>query len=149
MSIIPTYPQRRSRMYAARRGCATPFSASPPRRQTPCMRTTMPWNRNMFHVEHPLAGSAAPARRETGERRSQRPGHLPQLELLDLARARLGQFGEDDVAGDLVGGEVLAAPGDELLGRDHLARLELDEGARGLAPSVVGLRDHRRRLHGR
>ena len=42
----------------------------------------------------------------------------------------------------------LAAPGDQLVRRDALARLELDEGARRLAPFLVGLRHDRRQLHG-
>src|SRR5215211_9352814 len=53
------------------------------------------------------------------------------------------------MARDLVAGELLTAPADQFLGRDHLGRLELDEGAWRLAPFLVRFRDDGRRLHGR
>ncbi len=47
------------------------------------------------------------------------------------------------------GGEMLAAPGDDLGLARAAAGLELDEGAGRLAPFLVGLRHHRGGLHGR
>src|SRR3981081_1089199 len=60
--------------------------------------------------------------------------HLAQLEFLHLAGGGLGQFRDHGVARSFVAREVLAAPGDEVVRARVLARLELDEGARGLAP---------------
>ena len=71
------------------------------------------------------------------------------LNFCDLAGARLRNFGEHDVARAFVGGEILAAPGDELLGAGARALLQLDECAWRLAPFLVGLGDHGDRLHGR
>src|SRR5258708_31944530 len=60
-----------------------------------------------------------------------------------LAGDRLGQLVEElDLAGVLVGGHLLAAEGDELLGRGRLAGAQADVGLDGLA--AVGIRhaDH-------
>src|SRR4029450_3874718 len=70
---------------------------------------------------------------------SHRLRHLAQLEFLNLAGRCARQLGEHDVARTLVAGEVVAAPGDESRPRRLLPRLELDEGARRLAPLVGGL----------
>src|SRR5499426_2509264 len=80
---------------------------------------------------------------------SHRLRHLPKLEFLDLARGRLRQFREHEVARAFVAREILAAPRNELVGRRLLPRLELDEGAGRLAPLVVGFRHHGGRLHRR
>ena len=53
--------------------------------------------------------------------------HLAQLELLHLAGGGLGQFGEHHVARAFVAGEILAAPGDEIVLAGALARLEPDD----------------------
>src|SRR5262249_29724069 len=74
--------------------------------------------------------------------------HLAQLEFLDLAGAGLWDVGEHHVARTLVGGEVLLAPGHEIVRGNLGARLELDEGARRLAPLLVLLGHDCRRLHG-
>src|SRR5262249_14502751 len=73
---------------------------------------------------------------------------LPQYELLNLARRRLRQFPEYNVARAFVSGEVLAAPGDQFLRRRGRARLELNEGACRRALCVVGLRHYGGGLHG-
>src|SRR5215831_12499603 len=77
-----------------------------------------------------------------GSPRSHRLRHVAQLELLDFAGRGPRQFGEHDVARTFVAGEVLAAPGDDIVPRRLLSRLELDEGARRLTPFVVGLGHH-------
>src|SRR5581483_6707707 len=70
-------------------------------------------------------------------------GLLAQDVLLDLARRGLRQRPEDDGAGRLVVGEVLAAPGDDLLGGDRgSTRLERHERARRLPPARIGLGHH-------
>src|SRR4051812_21805766 len=56
-----------------------------------------------------------------------RASPLAQLELLDLAGRGLRQFAEHDRLGHLVAGQVLAAMGDDVLGRRRGAGLELDE----------------------
>src|SRR5215510_14453682 len=67
---------------------------------------------------------------------------LAQLEFLDLTGARLRQFGEHDVARAFEAREVLPAPGDELVGARLAPGLELNEGARCLAPFRVRFRHH-------
>src|SRR3982075_1546743 len=64
-----------------------------------------------------------------------------QDEFLHFARRRHGQVAEHHVAWALEGGEVGAAVGDDLLGRDGGAGLQHHEGAGRLAPFLVGLGD--------
>src|SRR5690349_21901027 len=60
-----------------------------------------------------------------------------------LAGDRLGQLVEElDLTGVLVGGHLLAAEGDELLGRGALAGAQADVGLDGLAAVGVGHADH-------
>ena len=75
--------------------------------------------------------------------------HLAQFELLNLPGAGLRQLGEHHVARHLVAGEVLPAPRHELLAGRRLPGLQLDEGARRLAPFLVGLGHHGGGLHRR
>jgi hypothetical protein len=75
--------------------------------------------------------------------------HVAQLEFLDLAGRGLRELCEHDVARALVAREVLAAPGNELVLARGLPGLELDEGAGGLAPFLVGLGHDRGGLHRR
>src|SRR5215471_13112744 len=74
---------------------------------------------------------------------------LPQDELLDLAGRGLGQRAEHHRARRLEARKVGAAMLDQLVLGDLGAGLDLDEGARGLAPLLVGLRDHGRGLYRR
>src|SRR5262249_13792538 len=67
---------------------------------------------------------------------SRRLRHVAQLEFLDFPGRGPRQVGENDVALAFVAGEVLATPGDDVLPRCLPSRLELDEGARRLAPFV-------------
>src|SRR5207247_11329073 len=97
-------------------------------------------------------GRAPTARRGAGSRRSARPReHLTGRPLVavaefaaqELAGDRLGQLVEElDLAGVLVGGHLLAAEGDELLGRGALAGAQADVGLDGLAAVSVGHADH-------
>src|SRR5215469_12752117 len=73
---------------------------------------------------------------------------VAQHEFLDLARRGLGERPEHHRPRRLEMREVLAAPGDDL-GSAHLAGagFQRDEGARRLAPFVVGARHHRSLHH--
>src|SRR6516162_10087490 len=66
--------------------------------------------------------------------------HFAEPEFLNLARRGFGQLREHDMARGFVAGEILAAPGDDLLGAGVFSRLELDKSAGRLAPFLVGLR---------
>src|SRR5215831_19087690 len=74
---------------------------------------------------------------------------LSKDEFLDFARRRLRQRAEHHRARRLEAREVGAAMLDQLVLGDLGTGLDLDEGARGLAPLLVRLRDHGRGLHGR
>src|SRR5947209_1410677 len=85
-----------------------------------------------FTAHKSLAGKC---RKLSGKCRLRPFRHLAQLELLDLPGARLRHFAEHHVTRHLVAREVgLAVRDDVVLGRIR-ARLEFDEGARGLAPA--------------
>ena len=70
------------------------------------------------------------------------------LNFCSLPVEVLGNLGEHHGARAFVGGEVLPAPSDQFLGRGRCAGLKFDEGARRLAPFIVGLGDHGDHLHG-
>src|SRR3546814_3500783 len=88
---------------------------------------------------------ASPQVSEWTSRPLQRLRLLAQDELLDLAGGGLGQRAEDHFLRRLEAGEALAAEGDELGLVGLLAGLQLDEGARGLAPFLVRPREQRGR----
>src|SRR5258705_12179765 len=67
--------------------------------------------------------------------------HLAQHELLDLARAGLGNLGEDDKARTLVGGKAVAAMRDDLLRGGRHTGLQFDERHRRFSPFLVRLAD--------
>src|SRR5688572_33358318 len=70
----------------------------------------------------------------TGSERSKVLRALTQDVLLDLAGGGLRQVAEDHRLRNLEAGEMLAAPGDDVLRCDFHARLGHHEGARRLAP---------------
>ena len=73
----------------------------------------------------------------------ERFGPFAQDVLLDLAGGGLRQFAEDHRLGHLEAGQVLPAPtADVGFAGVFPARLEGNEGARCLAPFLVGLGDH-------
>src|SRR5262249_43912540 len=72
-------------------------------------------------------------------------GAFAQLVFLDLAGRGLWQRPENYGPRHLVIGEVSAAPGDDVLGRDRTAfRSEGHEGTRRLSPHRVGSSNDRR-----
>src|SRR5260221_10538829 len=77
-------------------------------------------------------------------------GAVPEDELLDLPGGSLGQLAEHDLARRLEAREVPAAPADDFVGR-YAAGIGLQEheGARRLAPFLVGAPDHRGLHHHR
>src|SRR5262245_63197749 len=80
---------------------------------------------------HAGRGGASGATRGSG---SHALRHLAQLEFLDLSGRGFWDLVEHHVARGFVAREVLFAPREELVRAGLGAGLELDEGARGLAP---------------
>src|SRR5438093_2772269 len=75
-------------------------------------------------------------------------GELPQLEFLNFPSRGFGQLGEHDIARAFEAREIAPAPRDELFCSRLAPRLELDEGARRLAPFLIWLCHDRGGLHG-
>src|SRR6516164_8467428 len=81
--------------------------------------------------------------RDDGQGPSDRLGPLPEHEFLHLAGRGHRQVAEHHEARAFVAREVGAAVRHDLLGRGGRAWLQHHEGARRLAPFLVGLGDHR------
>src|SRR6056297_1447670 len=65
--------------------------------------------------------------------------HIPQPEFLHLACRGLRNLAKDDVARTLVGGQMLAAPGDHIVDGKRGPRGNFDESARGFTPFFIRL----------